>query len=332
MPALRVHYPAAALCVAAAMLAGCGGSQPLIGNPGAMPQGRAIAQKATHAKFWMLPEARHEDLLYVSDWGCCVRVFSYPKGKPVGVLLDVSPRLQGECSDKAGNVWVTSFGVSEILEFAHGGTSPIAVLTEDRNTDPWGCSVDPITGNLAVTNTNSTIAIFPQAQGTPTIYSDDFDYCAYDADGNLFADQTYPKGLFELPRAGSGFTQVSLNMDFAPFSMQWDGENLAIIGARFKGTKKLLSLNRVHVSGTTGTIVGKAILRNSPSYTSFNWQFWVQGSTIMGPGPSPNNQTSLFNFWPYPTGGRPKKSISVTEYPGDGAPGFTGATVSVAPK
>ncbi len=37
-----LHYPAAALCIAATMLAGCGGSQPLIGNSGAMLQGRAI--------------------------------------------------------------------------------------------------------------------------------------------------------------------------------------------------------------------------------------------------------------------------------------------------
>ena len=32
-------------CVAAAMLAGCGGSQPPIGAPVAMPQSRAIAQR-----------------------------------------------------------------------------------------------------------------------------------------------------------------------------------------------------------------------------------------------------------------------------------------------
>lgn len=45
---LRLHYGAAALCVAATLLAGCGGSQPLIGNPGAIPPGRAITQQAAH--------------------------------------------------------------------------------------------------------------------------------------------------------------------------------------------------------------------------------------------------------------------------------------------
>jgi hypothetical protein len=45
---LRLHYGGAALCVAATLLAGCGGSQPLIGNPGAIPPGRAITQQAAH--------------------------------------------------------------------------------------------------------------------------------------------------------------------------------------------------------------------------------------------------------------------------------------------
>ena len=53
-------------CVAAAMLTGCGGSQPPIGAPGAMPQTSAIATHADRGKSWMLPEAKSQDLLYVS--------------------------------------------------------------------------------------------------------------------------------------------------------------------------------------------------------------------------------------------------------------------------
>jgi hypothetical protein len=44
--------------VAAAMLAGCGGSRPPIGAPGTMPQSRAIATQAKHGGSWMLPEAK----------------------------------------------------------------------------------------------------------------------------------------------------------------------------------------------------------------------------------------------------------------------------------
>jgi hypothetical protein len=52
--------------VSLAMLAGCGGSQPPIGAPGAAPQSRGIATRAEVLGSWMLPEARAEGLLYVS--------------------------------------------------------------------------------------------------------------------------------------------------------------------------------------------------------------------------------------------------------------------------
>jgi hypothetical protein len=43
-------------CVAAAVpLAGCGGSQPPIGAPGAMAQTSAIATHAERGKSWMVP-------------------------------------------------------------------------------------------------------------------------------------------------------------------------------------------------------------------------------------------------------------------------------------
>ena len=40
---------------AAALLSACGGSQPPIGAPGAMPQSRAIATHAERGGSWMLP-------------------------------------------------------------------------------------------------------------------------------------------------------------------------------------------------------------------------------------------------------------------------------------
>ena len=61
--------------VAAALLAGCGGSQPPIGAPGAMPQSQAIASHAARGKSWMLPEAAPTELLYVADYGVGVYPF-----------------------------------------------------------------------------------------------------------------------------------------------------------------------------------------------------------------------------------------------------------------
>jgi hypothetical protein len=64
-------------CVAVALLAGCGGSQLPTGAPGAMPQTSALAMHADRGKSWMLPEAKSEDLLYVSNLQN-VKVYSYP--------------------------------------------------------------------------------------------------------------------------------------------------------------------------------------------------------------------------------------------------------------
>ncbi len=61
----------------AALLAGCGESQSPIGAPGGMPQTSAIATHAERGKSWMLPEAKSEDLLYISTFNG-VTVYSYP--------------------------------------------------------------------------------------------------------------------------------------------------------------------------------------------------------------------------------------------------------------
>src|SRR5580700_2647739 len=63
-PAFSFHLSS---CVAAAMLAGCGGSQPPIGAPGAALQSSAIGTQVDHGGSWMAPEAKSEDLLYVGN-------------------------------------------------------------------------------------------------------------------------------------------------------------------------------------------------------------------------------------------------------------------------
>src|ERR1700688_4758776 len=123
--------------VAAAMLAGCGGSQAPIGAPDAMAQSRAIAQARAH-------RASSGALIYATGGcgGTCI--LSYPQGKLVGSFSTFGG---GVCSDAQGNVFLTHNGT--VYEFAHGGTTPIATLSLPGNS-AVGCSVDPVTGNLAV--------------------------------------------------------------------------------------------------------------------------------------------------------------------------------------
>ena len=142
MKGFHISLYATSVGVAVAMLSGCGGSQPPIGASGAMPQSRAIATHAVRSGSWMLPEAKSEDLLYATGGCLGICVFSYPRGKIIGSLATIG---QSVCADGSGNVFITQN--QHVIEYAHGGTSPIATLTLP-GLDGWGCSVDPTTGNL----------------------------------------------------------------------------------------------------------------------------------------------------------------------------------------
>ncbi|MBV8196981.1 MAG: hypothetical protein JO263_02510, partial [Candidatus Eremiobacteraeota bacterium] len=131
-------------CVVAGMvlLAAC--AQLPVGQP--MPAGQFVAPAARGS--WVLPEARGQTLLYVSGNSGYVYIFSFPAGKLVGTLTGFQ-EVAGVCRDSAGNVWVANSAALDLIEYAHGGSSPIATLA-DRQQYPFSCSFDATTGDLAV--------------------------------------------------------------------------------------------------------------------------------------------------------------------------------------
>ena len=154
------------------MGAGCAGSV-------LAPIQSLVSARQSSARSWMAADARKNDLLYVSNSTTNhVYVYTYPQGKPVGTLTGFD-QPAGLCVDNAGDVFVTNLFASTVVEYAHGGATPIATL-QDPGYAPHGCSIDPITGNLAVTNYCSLqgsrysgeggIAIYQDARGTPKIY------------------------------------------------------------------------------------------------------------------------------------------------------------------
>jgi len=192
-----------ALClsVAFAMLAGCGALQLPIATSVAVQQTSAIATHAEHSKSWMLPSAKTGDLLYVSSSDGSVYVYRYLNRQLVGALSGFIKPL-GECVDRSGNVFITAYSSvtetsSSIYEYAHGGSSPIATLSDPGHA--FGCSIDPSTGNLAVANpydpanpynvAYGSVAIYQGASGSPAMYyPSDFGIamCGYDTKGNLY--------------------------------------------------------------------------------------------------------------------------------------------------
>ncbi len=145
-------------CVVASLLAGCGGPPAQNGLPSTMERSapNSVAPDGWgggHKGSWMAPQAKHDNLVYVSDTAAnAVSVYAWKTHKLVGMLGGINQPF-GLCSDQSGNVWIISWGKNQISEYAHAGTKPLKTLAvQDPDANLYDCSVDPTTGDLAVTN------------------------------------------------------------------------------------------------------------------------------------------------------------------------------------
>jgi hypothetical protein len=308
MKTLDVRSYALCSCVAAWVLAGCGGAQGQLGAPGTISQ--SVASQTSSGG----------DLLYVSDVSTNdVYMLSYPSGSLVGTLTGFgSP--QGLCSDGAGDVFVTDAKDADIVEFAHGGTTPLQTLQGSAR--PNSCAVDSTTGNLAVSNEDSFVSIYQQAKGHPTNYSTETSagFSAYDDGGNLYVDeygQLSTGNIVQvLPSGGSSFENVSLNKflgNEGPAGIQWYGNLMVVakeVGYDYDG-----KVYRFKVKGTSGKH-SRGFRMERPLN-----DFFIYESTFI----ATTGDYGKILYYDYPKGQGPTKTINE---PG-GAP--FGVTVSVDP-
>jgi hypothetical protein len=298
---------------------------------GHFPFGRALMEvKPDGSSSWMSLGAAAQNLLYVSDGGAnSVDVYSYPAGIRAGKLTALNSP-SGLCLGTAGAVWVVVSGASKIVEYAHAGTTPEATLTVAGASYLLGCSVDPTTGNLAVTDYGppaggGRVWVYAGATGTPQKYTDSnllFAYfCGYDGSGNLFIDGedgSHNFRLFELPSGGSKLENVTLNQKVGfPGGVQWDGKYVAI-GDQAYETQDKSAIYEVSISGSSGTVEGTTPLNGSCQVLQFAIST-VQGSKAISPDSCKNNA----KFYKYPSGGSPTKTLTGFQYP-------VGAAVSPA--
>jgi len=277
-----------------AILAACGGQTGSTGMPGATAQARV--HRATSG-----------DLIYATGacGGTCV--LSYPAGTVVQTL---NVGLGGACADSAGNVYIT--GGSSLYEYAHGGATPINTFTVSEG-EVNACSVEPTTGAIATTVFEASgfnVAIFANASSPPTTYfiSSEVQYLGYDSAGNLFVDgYGKPFSLYELPKNGNSFTQISVSPSLVvrPGQVQWDGNYITIEGI---GINRGVALYRLSVSGSTATVVGTT---NFNGVTRTALQSWIQGDRIFIPYGSRGNgyRNVKVGVWKYPAGGKPLQKI-----------------------
>lgn len=344
MNAFRSSFRAAACAIAIGVVAGCGApasqGNPVLPGSGADTRAcnisplpwirshRIFACRADRRPSAMAQGLSSTTLLYVSDIGAEeVDVFSYPDGKLQGHLSGFD-EPNGLCSDAKGNVFVADTYNSRIVEYAHGGTKPIAVIG-DAGT-PLGCAVDPTTGNLAVTNYNflatGAVAVYKKARGTPTVYTGLWItyFCTYDSAGNLFIDGFSSSGavaIGELAKGASSLNGIPLNIKAGwAGGLQWDGKHL-VLGDDY-ANKFIPSEPYTTVAYKLSIQGGVAdVIKTIPLVTASDIvQFSLKGKTLLGPDAS--NET--VGFWTYPTGGKPTKSISGFYEP-------VGTALSVAP-
>jgi hypothetical protein len=258
----------------------------------------------------MVQKATSQNLLYIGDNGSGgVLVYSYAPGyKLVGFLA--APRYPGgECVDKVQDVFIPDAGGGGdvTFEYAHGGTEPIAILG-DLGGGPVACSIDPTTGNLAVTSRDphsdsSKLAVYKAAKGKPTFFSDSslevMEFCGYDSAGNLFVDgsTTWDSGQFQLAELAKGsktFTNITLDQAIKyGAGVQWDGKHVAV------GDSSKSIIYQFAISGSTGTKVGSTTLKGSYGVS----QFFIDDNKIINPSSSYYYQGSL-EIYDYPAGGR----------------------------
>lgn len=301
--------------VAIALFTGCGGAQPPIAVPGAMPQSRAIATYADRHGSWILPEAKSEDLIYLSAYvgsGDAVYVYSYLSGKQVGMISGLKS-AGGLCVDRAGNVFVTERQGQDLLEYAHGSTVPKADLN-DTGYYPNGCGVDPTSGDLAVANycgksgsdcigsNAGNVVVYSRARGKPKSYQspnvEQYGFCGYDGDGNLYTGGDGPPGnsgyhFLELGYGKSSFRTITLDEKnkFGDYSdIQWDGSHIVV------GANGDFTLYQFTIKGSHGTTYGSTPLRNALFY-----QFWIEGNKVLATTTRYDYKERV-NFFDYPSG------------------------------
>ena len=266
---------------------------------GGLPQTRSIAPHVERGRSWMAPEAKSEDLLYISDY-YGVHVFSYPKGQYVG---DIDAFGYGLCSDRAGDVFVTDAPAYQVYEYAHGSTKRLQTLYGNYvDFGPIDCSVDPTTGNLAEqVQTPDSLSSFPKRSKIRKSTTTRRCFTQACSSAPMTTKETYSSIRFiivvtatyigELPKGTKQFANYLLDSRIAhPGGIQFDGKRVAIedLGS--------LIVYRLRFSGSKAIVVGSTSL-NGAGYVE---QCWVRGKTLIGP----DSNTTVY-FWKYPRGGSP---------------------------
>jgi len=311
MTILRSFQRDLTILIAATVLTACNSASTTPAVPAAAEAHRPVRPS------WIDSAAKHGALLYISDLDAStVLVYTYPGLKPAGTLSGFSSPA-GLCVDpRSGNVWVTDTLKSDVVEFAHGGTTPIKTLTDGEGY-VGACAVNPLNGDVAIVNNTvggddpGNVVIFPAGSGTPVTYSDRhvlvMDFAAYDPQGNLFVDAQWygHHGRLRLDELPSGAKKL--------INVPWEGPKI------YRGSNVQYVDGSLAVGdGTTGTVyrtsggsvTGKTII-NGACYVE---QFFIERKSLIVPTFCSDSSGEIL-IYDYPAGGNAVKSLTGFEFP-----------------
>lgn len=272
-------------------------------------------------------------LLFVSDAVAgAVDIYGYKAGtvKSLVVTIFGFDDPQGMCEGKskaAGTVgkdivWITAEHSLQILGYIRGNTFATYVLNvfgSGPGYFPVGCSLDPKTGNLAVTDLSDAnggvgnVALFtptdqavidggPSKELTaPNIYQ--YYFLGYDNRGNLWVDGLdRTLTIFELAKCPPGcvFGKVATLNQFITFpgQVQWDN------GHKWLEVNDPSIAFEFTVRGTTGSLAFTTPLKGSGDAV----QTWldVKNRTLIAPDPG----LAQVEIYDYPAGGKPRQILT----------------------
>ena len=202
------------------------------------------------------------------------------------------------CVDQSGDVFIPDYQ-STVIEYAHGGTVPLHVFQTGQLSLPLACSIDKLTGNLAVP-INTGVLVFPGASGTPAFYANspnlgDSFFCAYDKHGNLFVDGTGTQEftLAVLPHNSATMQDVTVTGGtvLEPGNLLWIGTKLSVVD--IGETTSYFDL--FHVSGTLATMLSSTHIPNSTAVVG-SWKAGSGANAKMIFADSSPQNASIFTY------------------------------------
>ncbi|HEY1654251.1 MAG TPA: hypothetical protein VGF86_03970 [Candidatus Tumulicola sp.] len=233
-----------------------------------------------------------EELLYVVDSDRLL-MYAYRNGraKPFAQIagIEYSSDL---CADAGGNVFVVDESGRQIVEYAHGATSPLETF-DDKIGPPIGCAADPVTGNLAVVNSydghykSASVLVFTPGSALPKRYGEKriwrLEACAYDDKGDLFVfalSRSESPYLIELPSGGSNLVDLEIKgVSLTTFGgMQWRGRYLVIGSTQYAGPYRSV-LYEFAVDGKVAMHKRTIRLQHSGDVSNFV----LQGDRVIAP-------------------------------------------------